>query len=40
VVAAVVIADLLSQILHPSPNVYAPGHARIIRTGAPDRSPI
>src|SRR5215218_3089440 len=34
-VAAVVVADLLAQILYPAPNVYASGHAGIIRTDAP-----
>ena len=42
VVAAVVVADLLAQILYPSPNVHASGHARIIRryTRTPKRSLI
>jgi hypothetical protein len=40
VVAAVVVADLLPQVLQPSTNVYAFGHAGIIRTDTPDRSPI
>src|SRR5215210_1921031 len=31
VVAAVVVADLLAQILYPPPNVHASGHAGIIR---------
>src|SRR5215213_5202031 len=35
VVAAVVVADLLAQILYPAPNVYASGHAGIIRKDAP-----
>src|SRR5215204_260048 len=35
VVAAVVVADLLAQILYPAPNVHASGHARIIRKVAP-----
>src|SRR5215212_1335419 len=35
VVAAVVVADLLAQILYPAPNVYASGHAGIIRTDTP-----
>src|SRR5215211_4285866 len=35
VVAAVVVADLLAQILYPPPNVYASGHAGIIRKEAP-----
>ena len=35
VVAAVVVTDLLAQILYPTPNVHASGHARIIRTYAP-----
>src|SRR5918997_5524499 len=35
VVAAVVVTDLLAQILYPTPNVHATGHAGIIRTYAP-----
>jgi hypothetical protein len=35
VVAAVVVTDLLAQILYPIPNVRASGHAGIIRTYAP-----
>src|SRR5215207_5218466 len=35
VVAAVVVTDLLAQILYLSPNVDASGHARIIRTHPP-----
>jgi hypothetical protein len=42
VVAAVVVTDLLAQILYPTPNVHASGHVRIIRTDAhaPKRSLI
>jgi hypothetical protein len=35
VVAAVVVTDLLAQILYPIPNVDTSGHAGIIRTCAP-----
>jgi hypothetical protein len=35
VVAAVVVTDLLAQILYPTPNVHTSGHAGIIRTYAP-----
>src|SRR5215207_1139685 len=35
VVAAVVVEDLLAQILYPAPNVYASCHAGIIRTEPP-----
>jgi hypothetical protein len=35
VVAAVVVTDLLAQILYPTPNIHASSHARIIRTYAP-----
>ena len=35
VVAAVVVTDLLAQILYPTPNIHASGHAGIIRTYAP-----
>jgi hypothetical protein len=35
VVAAVVVTDLLAQILYPTPNVHTSGHAGIIRTQAP-----
>jgi hypothetical protein len=35
VVAAVVVTDLLAQILYPTPNINASGHAGIIRTYAP-----
>ncbi len=35
VVAAVVVTDLLAQILYPIPNICASGHARIIRSNAP-----
>ena len=42
VVTAVVVTDLLAQILYPNPNVHASGHAGIIRTDAhaPKRSLI
>src|ERR671939_1780580 len=35
VVAPVVVADLLAQILYPPPNVHTSGHAGIIRKGTP-----
>jgi hypothetical protein len=42
VVAAVVVTDLLAQILYPTPNVHTSGHAGIIRAqaSAPKRSLI